>query len=65
LNLGLFEIKKTIITRPDGTSLIITTPKVTGKGQVYFVNKFLYETINEAELVRQKAEREAKKGGAQ
>lgn len=65
LNLGLFEIKKTIITRPDGTSLITTTPKVTGKGQVYFVNKFLYESINETELARQKAEREAKKGGAQ
>lgn len=64
LNLGLFEIKKTIITRPDGTSLITTTPKVTGKGQVYFVNKFLYETINEAELARQKTEHEAKKGGA-
>jgi anti-repressor protein len=37
---GLFEIKKTSITKPDGTVLVSTTPKVTGKGQVYFVNKF-------------------------
>lgn len=64
LNLGLFEIKKTIITKPDGTSLVTTTPKVTGKGQVYFVNKFLYENINEAELERQRAE-QSEKGGAQ
>ena len=60
LNMGLFEIKKTVITKPDGTSLVTTTPKVTGKGQVYFVNKFLYDSINEAELEKQKA---AKKGG--
>lgn len=63
LNMGLFEIKKTVITKPDGTSLVTTTPKVTGKGQVYFVNKFLYEIINEAELERQRAE-QSEKGGA-
>ena len=38
---GLFEIKKTAITKPDGTVLTTTTTKITGKGQVYFVNKFL------------------------
>lgn len=38
---GLFEIKKTTINKPDGTILVTTTPKVTGKGQIYFVNKFL------------------------
>lgn len=38
---GLFELKKTSITRGDGTILVSTTTKVTGKGQVYFVNKFL------------------------
>lgn len=64
LNLGLFEIKKTIITKPNGNSLVTTTPKVTGKGQVYFVNKFLYDSINEAELERQRAE-QSEKGGAQ
>ncbi|GEM_PF-6985724 len=41
MNLGLFELKKTIITKPDGTILVVTTPKVTGKGQIYFLNKFV------------------------
>lgn len=41
MDLGLFEIKKTSITKPDGTVLVSTTTKVTGKGQIYFVNKFL------------------------
>lgn len=41
MELGLFEIKKTSITKPDGTTLVTTTTKVTGKGQIYFVNKFL------------------------
>jgi|WetSurMetagenome_2_1015567.scaffolds.fasta_scaffold11204_9 anti-repressor protein len=41
MELQLFEIKKTTITKPDGTVLVSTTPKVTGKGQIYFVNKFL------------------------
>jgi len=38
---GLFEIKKTSITKPDGTVLVTTTTKVTGKGQIYFLNKFI------------------------
>jgi len=41
MELGLFEIKKTSITKPDGTVLVNTTPKVTGKGQIYFVNKLI------------------------
>lgn len=41
MELGLFELKQTSITKPDGTVLVTTTTKVTGKGQVYFVNKFL------------------------
>lgn len=40
---GLFEIKETIIHNPDGSIRINKTPKVTGKGQQYFINKFLYE----------------------
>lgn len=43
MELGLFEIKQTSITKPDGTVLVTTTTKVTGKGQVYFVDKFLGE----------------------
>lgn len=37
---GLFEIKESTINNPDGSVRITITPKVTGKGQVYFVNKF-------------------------
>lgn len=42
MQLGLFEIKKTTIQLPSGETLISNTTKVTGKGQVYFVNKFLH-----------------------
>lgn len=41
MELGLFEIKETSITHADGHISVNKTPKVTGKGQVYFVNKFL------------------------
>lgn len=39
----LFEIKETSITHSDGHVSISKTPKVTGKGQQYFINKFLGE----------------------
>ena len=41
MNMGLFEIKETTITHSDGHTSISKTTKVTGKGQQYFVNKFL------------------------
>jgi len=41
MELELFEIKETAVTHSDGHISINKTPKVTGKGQVYFVNKFL------------------------
>lgn len=41
MELGLFELKQTAINKPDGSVLVSTTTKVTGAGQVYFVNKFL------------------------
>lgn len=41
MELGLFEIKETAITHSDGHVTINRTPKVTGKGQVYFVDRFL------------------------
>lgn len=44
MDLGLFEIKKTAITRTDGVH-ISRTPKVTGTGQIYFVNKLLNKPI--------------------
>ena len=40
MDLELFETKETVIQRPDGGVDVKKTPKVTGKGQVYFVNKF-------------------------
>ncbi len=40
---GLFEIKESNVLNPDGSVRITRTTKVTGKGQVYFVNKFLAE----------------------
>ncbi|KRK40829.1 phage antirepressor KilAC domain-containing protein [Loigolactobacillus bifermentans] len=41
MDLGLFEIKETAITHSDGHVTINKTPKVTGKGQGYFINLFL------------------------
>lgn len=45
MNLGLFEIKETSITHADGHISITRTPKVTGKGQIYFINKFREEFL--------------------
>ncbi len=41
MDMGLFEVKETAITHADGHTSVNRTPKVTGKGQVYFVQKFL------------------------
>ena len=41
MNLGLFEIKERTVLNPDGSIRISKTPKVTGKGQQYFINVFL------------------------
>ena len=41
MNQGLFEIKETTINHSNGSISISKTPKVTGKGQQYFVNLFL------------------------
>lgn len=38
---GLFEIKETVISHSDGHTSINKTPKITGKGQIYFINKFV------------------------
>lgn len=43
---GMFEIKKRTITKPNGDLITVSTPLVTGKGQVYLVNKFLKEYIS-------------------
>lgn len=41
MELGLFRIKETAITHADGRTTISKTPKVTGKGQQYFINRFI------------------------
>ena len=41
MELGLFEIKETSITHADGHVTVNKTPKVTGKGQQFFINMFL------------------------
>lgn len=41
MELGLFEIKESVVSNPDGSIRTTKTPKVTGKGQQYFINKFL------------------------
>ena len=40
MEMGLFVVKETAITHSDGHTTVTKTPKVTGKGQVYFINKF-------------------------
>ncbi len=41
MDMELFEIKKRTINNPDGSIIVSSTTKVTPKGQIYFVNKFI------------------------
>ena len=41
VEMGLFQIKETVISNPDGSVRMTKTTKVTGKGQQYFLNKYL------------------------
>ena len=41
MELGIMEIKETVINKPNGDVKINKTTKITGKGQTYFINKFL------------------------
>lgn len=41
MNAGLFEIKESVVNNPDGSIHVTRTPKVTGAGQVFFINQFL------------------------
>ena len=45
MELKLFEIKETVVAHADGHTTINKTPKVTGKGQQYFINKFLSKEL--------------------
>ena len=49
MEMQLFEIKESVVAHADGHTSINKTPKVTGKGQIYFINKLrrgVYETEN-------------------
>lgn len=41
MEMGLFEVKESAVNNPDGSVRINKTTKITGKGQQYFINKFL------------------------
>jgi anti-repressor protein len=41
MNLGLFKVRERTVNNPDGSTRITVTTKVTGKGQQYFINRFL------------------------
>ncbi len=46
MNLGLFKVKERTINNPDGSTRLTRTTLVTGKGQQYFINKFLQQAAN-------------------
>ena len=46
---GWIEVKESTVQNPDGSVRITKTPKITGKGQVYFVNKFIKMASGESE----------------
>lgn len=59
INHGLFRVEQhTLTNRHTGAKFVSFTPRVTGKGQVYFINKFMYAYENGIDLINQK-------GGAQ
>ena len=46
MDLGLFEVRERTLNNPDGSVKITRTTKVTGKGQIYFINKYCENRIN-------------------
>ena len=46
IDLGLFNVKKVVINNPDGSTKITHTTKVTGKGQIFFINLFLHHPFS-------------------
>lgn len=51
MEMGLFRVKETAITSSKGTVITSKTPMVTGKGQQYFINKFIGEQKNERKTI--------------
>lgn len=48
MDLGLFRIKETTVTHADGHTTVSRTPKVTGKGQTYFIRRYCLQPSLEA-----------------
>lgn len=48
MDMGLFKVKESSIVQPDGVVRLTRTVKVTGKGQIYFINKFLGEQAQQS-----------------
>ena len=51
MDLKLMEVKKYLIEKPDGSILVDSTSKITGKGQIYFLNKFM--SLRAKEIINQ------------
>lgn len=49
MEMELFEVKESTVNNPDGSVRINKTTKVTGKGQIYFINKFRKNVVDEAQ----------------
>ena len=47
MDMGLFRVKETVVTHADGHTTVNRTTKVTGRGQTYFVNRFLAHTAGD------------------
>lgn len=48
MDMGLFKVKESSIVQPDGVVRLTRTVKVTGKGQIYFINKYLGEQTQQS-----------------
>lgn len=48
MELGLFRIKETTVTHSDGHTTVSRTPKVTGRGQAYFIRRYCLQPSLEA-----------------
>lgn len=46
MNLGLFEVQEITITKADGSTRVCRTTRVTGKGQQYFINRYLAREVS-------------------
>lgn len=58
MKLGLFKIKESTITTKNGNTLLTTCARVTGKGQQYFIRKFLEDDVHSVDVIDTKGKPE-------